>query len=131
MRSDREDIRSDAASERHSLPAQHPRWTREGLKEEGDGLANEIVQQATTYLGISIANLINLYNPDLVIVGGPVGQAGKVMIEPIREEVQRRAMAYPLSAVKIEASSLGVEAGAIGAAVLVLQRANELFFQSA
>jgi predicted NBD/HSP70 family sugar kinase len=51
-----------------------------------------------------------------------------VLLDPVRAEVQRRAMAYPLSAARIVTSTLGADAGAIGAAVLVLQRASELFF---
>jgi hypothetical protein len=50
------------------------------------------------------------------------------MLDFLREEVRRRAMAYPLSAVQIVTSSLGADAGAIGASVLVLQRADNLFF---
>jgi glucokinase-like ROK family protein len=96
--------------------------------EEGDRLAGEIVRQAAGYLGIAIGNLINLFNPELVILGGSIGRAGQTLIDPLQEEVSRRAMAYPLSVVRIVVSALGPDAGAIGAAVLVLQRASELFF---
>ena len=95
---------------------------------QDDALAQEIVSDIATILGIAVANLINLFNPEQLILGGPVGQGGQVLLEPLRTEVQRRAMAYPLSAVKIEISTLGRDADAIGAAVLVLQRASELFF---
>jgi len=97
--------------------------------EEGDDLAREIIEEAATYLGIAVANLVNLYNPELIVLGGPLGQAGHVLLDPVQKEVERRAMAYPLSAVQIMTSSLGIDAGAIGASVLVLQRAEELLFQ--
>lgn len=96
--------------------------------EQGDPLARQVMDETAQYLGIAVANLVNLFNPELIVLGGPVGQAGPVLLDPVRTEVQRRAMAYPLSAARIVTSTLGADAGAIGAAVLVLQRANELFF---
>ncbi|CAN5551473.1 ROK family transcriptional regulator [soil metagenome] len=96
--------------------------------EQGDVLAGEIVVEVARYLGIAIANLVNLFNPELIVLGGPLGQIGRVLLEPLLEEVRRRAMAYPLSVVKIVTSDMGPDAGAIGAAVLVLQRASELIF---
>ena len=96
--------------------------------EQHDELAQQVVVDTAVYLGIAVANLINLFNPQLIVLGGPVGQHGQILLEPLCAEVRRRAMAYPLSAVSIVTSTLGVDAGAIGAAVLVLQRASELFF---
>jgi len=93
-----------------------------------DGLAGAIVAETAVYLGIAIANLVNLFNPELIILGGPMGQISQVLLDPLLEEVRRRAMAYPLSATKIVNSTLGFDAGAIGAAVLVLQHASELIF---
>ncbi|MFN8486725.1 MAG: ROK family protein [Caldilineaceae bacterium] len=93
-----------------------------------DKLATEIVLETARYLGIAIANLVNLFNPERIILGGPVGQASQVLLDPLMEEVRRRAIAYPLSVVKIETSALGQDASAIGAAVLVLQQASELIF---
>ncbi len=96
--------------------------------EQGDEVARHVVDEIAVYLGIAIANLVNLFNPALIVLGGPVGQNGQVLLEPLRAEVQRRAMAYPLSAARIVSSTLGPDAGAIGAAVLVLQHASELLF---
>ena len=96
--------------------------------EQGDVVAGGIVSDVARYLGIAVANLINLFNPQRIILGGPIGRAGQVLLDPLREEVQRRAMAYPRSAVEITATDLGPDTGAIGAAVLVLQHASELFF---
>lgn len=96
--------------------------------EAGDPLALDVVNETAVYLGIAMANLINLFNPELVVLGGPVGQRGLILLNTVRAEAQRRAMAYPFSAARIVTSTLGSDAGAIGAAVLVLQRASELFF---
>ena len=94
-----------------------------------DSPAQEVVEEVASYLGIAIANLVNLFNPELIVLGGPVGEAAGVLLPPLNQVVQRRAMAYPLSAVEITTSSLGADAGAIGASVLVLQQANVLFFR--
>jgi predicted NBD/HSP70 family sugar kinase len=96
--------------------------------EAGDALSLDVVAQAARYLGIAVANLINLFNPQRIVLGGPIGRAGGVLLEPLRAEVQRRAMAYPRSAVEIATSGLGPDTSAIGAAVLVLQHSSELFF---
>ena len=110
----------------------HPEWieaeTVFAAAAQGDALSQQIVKEVATYLGIAIANLVNLFNPEVIILGGTVGQIGHVLLAPIQSEVQRRAMAYPLAAVHITTSNLGPDAGAIGAAVLVLQRASELLF---
>ncbi|MBN2551605.1 MAG: ROK family protein [Spirochaetales bacterium] len=97
--------------------------------ERGDAAALETLDEIATYLGIALAGLINLFNPEVIFLGGPVGEASAVLEEKIREKVQQRAMSFPLSAVQIQRSSLGTDAGAIGASVLVLQKANELFFR--
>jgi len=99
--------------------------------EQGDALALEVVEQTASHLGVAIANLINLFNPELILLGGPVGQASELLAEAIRRKVRLRALSYPMSAVRILRSSLGPEAGAVGASALVLQRAGQLFFQRA
>ena len=96
--------------------------------EQNDPLACELVTETAQYLGIAIANLINLFNAERIVLGGPVGQNSQVLLAPLQAEVQRRAMAYPLSVTEIVTSQLGADAGAVGAAVLVLQHASELIF---
>ncbi len=128
----RERLRRDDTSLLNAMLANSPeRLTVQMIfqaAEQGDPLAAGVVGDAATYLGIAIANLINLLNPDQIILGGPVGQVGGVLLKPIREEVQRRAMVYPLSVATIRTSTLGPDAGAIGASVLVLQRTCDLMF---
>lgn len=96
--------------------------------EQSDALALEVVEEVSGYLGIAIANLINLLNPAMVVLGGPVGRAGHVLIAPLWEEIKRRARPAPLSAVRMVTSSLGNDTEAIGGAALVLQQAQELLF---
>jgi glucokinase-like ROK family protein len=96
--------------------------------ESGDTAAVEVVRETARYLGIAVANLINLFNPELIVLGGPIGNAGRILLEPLRAEVAKRAMAYPASNVEISIGVVGQNAGAVGAAVLTLERAMELLF---
>lgn len=98
--------------------------------EQGDSLAAVVVEETATYLGIAIANLVNLFNPQLIVLGGPVGHMSRGMLPALLDEVRKRALSYPLSAVQIVPSALGADANAIGAAALVLRRASELIFAS-
>ncbi len=87
---------------------------------KGDQLALEIVTQTGQYLGIAIANTINLLNPELIIIGGGVSGAGELLLRPARAEVKRRALKDSLACVKIVAAQLGDQAGVIGAAGIAI-----------
>lgn len=86
----------------------------------GDPFAREILAEAGRYLGIGIANCVNIFDPDVVIVGGGVGAGlGELILAPARAAmedliVERRSR----PAVPVLAASLGADAGIIGAAVL-------------
>lgn len=88
--------------------------------ERGDASAREALAEAGTYLGLAIANLVNLINPQRVIVGGPVAGAGDLLLEPLRGEVRRRALWDALAGLSIVPSALGDDAGTSGAAALFL-----------
>ncbi len=85
-----------------------------------DTLALSLVEQVGRYLGIGIANTINLLNPELVIVGGGVSGAGELLLRPTRAEVKRRALKDSLACAKIVAAQLGDQAGVIGAAGIAI-----------
>jgi glucokinase-like ROK family protein len=89
---------------------------------KGDSLAIEVIQEAARYLGIAIANLINLFNPSMVIIGGEVSELDDLFLDPVRETIQRRAFSIPQAAVEVVPSSLGSRAAAIGAATLVIDQ---------
>jgi glucokinase len=88
----------------------------------GDALALEVIREAASYLGIAIANVIDLFNPSLVIVGGEPLELGDLYLDPLNEEIQRRAFSIPLSAAKVMPTSLGYSAAAIGAATLIIDQ---------
>ena len=82
---------------------------------KGDGLANEIVRDTARYLGAGIATLLNVINPDVVVVAGGVTRAGDALFVPLMTEVRRRAFKPAVQAVRIVPAELPGTAGVIGA----------------
>ncbi len=81
----------------------------------GDLVALEIVRDTAHFLGVGIANLINIFNPDFVVVAGGVTQAGDLLFDPLRAEVRRRAFKHAVDACKIVPGALPLSAGVVGA----------------
>lgn len=88
---------------------------------QGDKLGRSIMEETGEYLGTGVANIINLFNPELVIVGGGVAQAGDLIFEPLKKAVQKRAFSVSAEVAKIIPVSLGKDCTVIGAAALVLK----------
>jgi predicted NBD/HSP70 family sugar kinase len=88
---------------------------------EGDAFAQEMLAETGRWLGIGLANLVNLLNPKRIILNGGVFNAGQYVLETLERTVWERALAAPAEDVTIVVSRLGKKAGAIGAATLVLQ----------
>ena len=89
----------------------------------GDSLACEIVQETGHYLGIGVANLINIFAPEVVIIGGWVAeQAGELLLEAVRETIKNRVFMLSPEKIRILPASLKDNDVAIGAASLVLQQ---------
>ena len=86
--------------------------------EEGDPVALEVMAETGYYLGVGLTNLIQLYNPEVLIVGGGIAQAGKVLWDPMLRTVRARAHMVPASTVRIVPAQLGDDAGVVGGAVL-------------
>jgi len=93
---------------------------------KGDPLAVFCVEEAARHLGIAVANLVTTFNPDKIVLGGPVGNLGEPLLGSVRREAGRWAMEHSFSALGIEAGILGEYTGALGAACLVLDRKLEL-----
>lgn len=94
---------------------------------EGDPYAVQIIQEAGRFLGIGIAWLINILNPQAVIVAGGITAAGDVLMDAIRGAVAVQAMSDLFADVQIIPASLGLDARAIGAGIVVLE--SRLAFQ--
>lgn len=86
----------------------------------GDPLALEVVQDTAKYLGVGVANLINILNPEVVVICGGVTQAGDRLFTPLRREVNRRAFRPAVRACRIVPGALPGTAGVIGAAKVFL-----------
>jgi glucokinase len=84
---------------------------------QGDGLANDIISRSAYYLGIGISNLINIFNPDIIVIGGGLSGMGNMFLGPAKEVAKKTAFKLPASTVKIVKSKLGDNAGIIGAAL--------------
>ncbi|MFQ6100135.1 MAG: ROK family protein [Anaerolineae bacterium] len=82
----------------------------------GDDLADKIVAQTGKYLGIGTANLLNCFNPDMVVFTGGMTRMGKRLLSIIREEARKRTYPPIYEAAQIEFGQLGDEAGVVGAA---------------
>lgn len=81
------------------------------------------LQNIGFYVGIAIANLVNLFNPGLITLGGEIMEAGDTFLDAIRESVQKRAMPKAAQEVTIAVSQLGNDTVAMGAATLAIQHA--------
>ena len=81
----------------------------------GDPIANEIVRDTARYLGAGVANLLNIFNPDIVVIAGGVTAAGDALFVPLRAEVRRRAFTPAVQAVRIVPGELPGTAGVVGA----------------
>lgn len=88
---------------------------------EGDSLSREILKKAGRYLGIGIANIVNLMSPEAIILAGGLTGAWDVYIKEAIEEASKRAFKELFGPVKIIPSLLGDDAGIIGSAGLVFE----------
>jgi predicted NBD/HSP70 family sugar kinase len=89
----------------------------------GDLVAQQILVSAGDHLGIAIASLVNLFNPNIVVVGGGVAQIGDLFLEPVRKAVLKRSLPAAVQAVRITAALLGKRSSCMGAVVQALSTA--------
>ncbi len=89
---------------------------------QGNEVVLKIIKETGVILGIAIANLANLLNPEMVVLFGGVTNLGANLIEPLKEEVKRRAFKKATDALRIELSRLGDNSGILGAARNILSK---------
>lgn len=90
----------------------------------GDAFAQEIVSETARIIGIGVANIVSLVNPEMVILGGGVGMQADLILEPVRRVVRDQAQPISGRSVRIEVSQLGEDAGLLGAAYAAFERAH-------
>jgi len=88
----------------------------------GDVFARQMIEATGRLLGVGVANLANIFNPELVVLFGGLSGAGEMLFAPVREEVKRRALKPAADTLKVVPAQLGGEAGIIGAAGCALKR---------
>jgi predicted NBD/HSP70 family sugar kinase len=91
----------------------------------GDALAVDVVRSAGVNLGIGIANLLNLLNPQMVVLGGALVRTGELLLAPLRETLETRSLSESIAHAEVVQSKLGEQGTAIGAATFVLEAALE------
>ena len=86
----------------------------------GDGIALDALAEAGTAMGIGFAGLVNIFNPEKIILGGPVSVVGEYLLPSIRESVKKHAMTEIAVQTDVGLSAFGPEASLIGAAAVVV-----------
>lgn len=88
----------------------------------GDPLATKVIREAAECLGVAVANVVHLFNPRMVIIGGGVSNAGALLFQPVWEMVAQRTMVAFRANLQIVAAKLSDDVGLLGCAALVLNR---------
>ncbi len=86
----------------------------------GDEVSKEILENALSYLGIAIANYANIFDPDVIVIGGGVSDGGNIVFEIIEREMKKRCLGPILRNCKIAKSSLKGKSGVLGAVALAI-----------
>lgn len=92
----------------------------------GDGPTEAMLQERACFMGIALANLVNVLNPDLIVLGGLCAQGQDLLLPTIEEVMRQRAFANLGQQVQLKTTCFGREAGVTGAAALAL---NTFFYQ--
>ncbi len=95
------------------------------LARAGDEGARGVLTRLGEWLGIGLVSLVNIFNPDVIVIGGGVSGAGELILEPARAVVARRALAMAAAHVAIRAAHFGDEAGMYGAALFARESAQQ------
>ncbi|MBM4762287.1 ROK family glucokinase [Bacillus sp. B15-48] len=91
---------------------------------EGDHVSIKIIETVTYYLGVALANVANILNPEKIIIGGGVSKAGETLLKPLSKEFINHCFSRGANSTKLALAALGNDAGVIGAAWLVKNKLN-------
>jgi glucokinase len=94
------------------------------LAHDGDPVARDVVASMGRYLGVGLVNVVNVLNPEVIVVGGGVIAAGDMLLEPARRVVAERALAPSRDRVRIVPTRFGDASGMVGAGVLAMDLAG-------
>jgi predicted NBD/HSP70 family sugar kinase len=94
----------------------------------GDSLAQRVIADAGRSIGVALANLCNVFNPERVIIGGDLSAAGDILLAPINESISRYAIPSAAAEVEVLAGQLGRRAEVMGALALILHEPEHALF---
>ncbi|HUZ17235.1 MAG TPA: ROK family transcriptional regulator [Spirochaetia bacterium] len=90
--------------------------------DQGDPISREVVGRAAEYLGIAMANLVNVLNPEMIVLGGPIPTTCDYYVECATATMRRRAMAPLTASIEVRRAELAQLGGALGAATFALDQ---------
>ena len=91
------------------------------LAHDGDELAGSVLAEIGRRLGAGLTSVVNVFNPEVVVVGGGALAAGELLLGPAREVVAARALPPARDTARIVPAHFGEESGMVGAALLALE----------
>jgi len=91
---------------------------------QGDELAKELISRLGYYFGIGLVNLVNIFNPELILVGGGVAKMGDLLFQPAIKVVRERAFGTLANTVEMKPAILGDDSGVLGAVAFVLEHSR-------
>jgi glucokinase len=89
--------------------------------EQGDKLAQRLIARTGRYVGVGLANLINIFNPELIVIGGGLSNMGNILLKPALKEASERAYKASWQAVRFARAELGADSGVLGAAIFAFR----------
>lgn len=91
---------------------------------EGDRVAEEILNKALDYLGICVANTATVFDPEVIVIGGGVAQAGQIVFDRVQAVVNARCLKPVVQNTRIVPAALGSDAGVVGAVALAIMESK-------
>ena len=98
---------------------------------DGDAFAIDVITTAARYLGLGIVSLVNLFDPDAIVIGGGVAGAGQLLFSTVREVVSARSLSRHSRDIAISSATFGPKASVMGAVSLVLDEVLSLRLHTA
>ncbi len=94
--------------------------------EQGDKLAKDLIARTGYYVGVGLANLINIFNPELIVIGGGLSNIGDMLLKPAFKEAAERSYKEAFQAVRFASAGLGRNSGVLGAAAFAVQEMKKI-----
>jgi glucokinase len=95
--------------------------TVQAAAEKGDPLANQLILKTAYYFGVGLANLVNIFNPEMIVIGGGLSNMGDRLLKPAYGVAQKRAFNRAYRTVRFVRAALGRNSGVLGAAAFAFE----------